>query len=168
MLNKTNTFEIRLPPFDRVGSFGFLLFDLLTEGEAEERANVFDIPLLAERLDAATNWVTMNLPDRPLPLGYFGSSTGAAAALTAAAKRQDVSAIVSRGGRPDLTPEAALGAVTAATLLIVGGDDPGVLAMNRAACRKLQCECRLQVIPDATHLFAEPGALDAVTALARD
>lgn len=151
----------------RRAGLAFLLFDLLTEAEADERANVFDIPLLAERLDAASSWVEMNLPGGRLPLGYFGASTGAAAALTAAAKRRDVRAIVSRGGRPDLAG-AALGAVTAATLLIVGGDDPGVLAMNQAACRRLRCECRLQVIPGATHLFEESGALDAVTVLARD
>ena len=143
-----------------------LLFDLLTEHEAANRANVFDIALLADRLDQAATWVGDSAAARGLPLGFFGASTGAAAALVAAAGRQDVRAIVSRGGRPDLA-EDALENVTAATLLIVGGHDPEVLALNRAAYRRLHCERRLEVVPGATHLFEEPGTLEAVVALAR-
>ena len=143
-----------------------LLFDLLTEREAADRANVFDIALLAERLDQAAGWVGGSAYVRGLPLGFFGASTGAAAALVAAAGRRDVRAIVSRGGRPDLAGDA-LEKVTAATLLIVGGDDPEVLALNRAAYRWLRCERRLEVVPGATHLFEEPGTLEAVVALAR-
>ena len=143
-----------------------LLFDLLTDDEAASRANVFDIPLLAERLDQAATWVSDCAAGRGLPLGFFGASTGAAAALVAAASRRDVRAIVSRGGRPDLAADA-LPKVTAATLLIVGGDDPEVLALNRTAYRRLHCERRLDVVPGATHLFEEPGTLEAVVALAR-
>jgi len=143
-----------------------LLFDLLTESEAASRANVFDIKLLAERLDQAATWVGDSAAGRSLPLGFFGASTGAAAALVAAATRNDVRAIVSRGGRPDLAGNA-LTKVTAATLLIVVGDDPEVLALNRAAYRHLHCECRLDVVPGATHLFEEPGTLESVVALAR-
>lgn len=143
-----------------------LLFDLLTEQEAASRANVFDIPLLAERLDQAATWVGKTTAGRDLPLGFFGASTGAAAALVAAAGRRDVRAIVSRGGRPDLAGDA-LEDVTAPTLLIVGGHDPEVLALNRSAYRRLRCDRRLEVIPGATHLFEEPGALEAVVALAR-
>lgn len=103
--------------------------------------------------------------ERPLPMGFFGASTGAAAALVAAAARDDVAAIVSRGGRPDLAGQA-LTKVTAATLLIVGGDDPEVLSLNKAAYRRLSCTRRLEVVPGATHLFEEPGTLEAVVALA--
>jgi putative phosphoribosyl transferase len=143
-----------------------LLFDLLTESEAASRANVFDIKLLAQRLDQAATWVGDCAAGRSLPLGFFGASTGAAAALVAAAARNDVRAIVSRGGRPDLAANA-LSKVTAPTLLIVGGDDPEVLALNRAAYRHLHCERRLDVVPGATHLFEEPGTLESVVALAR-
>jgi dienelactone hydrolase len=143
-----------------------LLFDLLTEQEAANRANVFDIPLLADRLDQAAAWVSSIAAGRDQPLGFFGASTGAAAALVAAAGRRDVRAIVSRGGRPDLAGDA-LENVTAPTLLIVGGHDPEVLALNHAACRRLRCECRLEVVPGATHLFEEPGALESVVVLAR-
>jgi putative phosphoribosyl transferase len=143
-----------------------LLFDLLTEAEAASRANVFDIALLAERLDQAATWVAASAAGRDLPLGLFGASTGAAAALVASAARKDVRAIVSRGGRPDLAGNA-LTKVTAATLLIVGGDDPEVLVLNRAAYRRLRCERRLEVVPGATHLFEEPGTLESVVALAR-
>ena len=143
-----------------------LLFDLLTETEAASRANVFDIKLLAERLDQAATWVGDCAAGRRLPLGFFGASTGAAAALVAAATRNDVRAIVSRGGRPDLAANA-LTKVTAPTLLIVGGDDPEVLALNRAAYRQLHCERRLDVVPGATHLFEEPGTLESVITLAR-
>ena len=143
-----------------------LLFDLLTEHEASLRANVFDIPLLADRLDQAATWVCTTAAAQGLPLGFFGASTGAAAALVAAAARKDVRAIVSRGGRPDLAEEA-LENVTAPTLLIVGGHDPEVLALNRAAHSRLHCERRLEVVPGATHLFEEPGTLESVVALAR-
>lgn len=144
-----------------------LLFDLLTDREATNRANVFDIPLLAERLGEAADWVASNSTVRQLPLGFFGASTGAAAALVASAGRDDVRAIVSRGGRPDMANDA-LENVMAPTLLIVGGHDPEVLALNRAACARLKCERRLEVVPHATHLFEEPGTLEAVVALARD
>jgi putative phosphoribosyl transferase len=144
-----------------------LLFDLLTDQEAANRANVFDIPLLADRLCRAADWAATAAETRGLPIGFFGASTGAAAALVAAAGRQDVRAIVSRGGRPDLA-ENALERVTAPTLLIVGGYDSEVLALNRSAYRRLQCERRLEVVPGATHLFEEPGTLEAVVALARD
>jgi putative phosphoribosyl transferase len=143
-----------------------LLFDLLTEGEAANRANVFDIALLAERLDQAATWTGDSAAGRGLPLGFFGASTGAAAALVAASARNDVQAIVSRGGRPDLAGNA-LTKVTPATLLIVGGNDPEVLALNQAAYRQLRCKRRLEVVPGATHLFEEPGTLESVVALAR-
>ncbi len=149
----------------RVG-IATLLFDLLTEEEAADRTNVFDITLLAERLDAAAAWVETGVAGWPLPLGFFGASTGAAAALVAAAARPDVRAVVSRGGRPDLAGNA-LAEVTAATLLIVGGDDPEVLALNQAAYNTLRCERQLEVVPGATHLFEEPGTLEMVVALAR-
>jgi putative phosphoribosyl transferase len=142
--------------------FGTLLFDLLTEPEARSRELVFDIPLLAERLVAATRWVSDQPDAGRLPLGYFGASTGAAAALVAAAELQDaVSAVVSRGGRPDLAG-ASLDRVTAATLLIVGVNDAAVLELNRRAQRKLRCENELVVVPGASHLFEEPGTLEAV------
>lgn len=146
--------------------FATLLFDLLTDDEADERANVFNIPLLADRLCQAANWVRSTTAGRPLPLGFFGASTGAAAALVAAAGRGDVHAIVSRGGRPDLAGED-LTKVSAATLLIVGGNDPDVLALNQAAFQRLQCLRQLEVVPGATHLFEETGALDSVVGLAR-
>lgn len=144
-----------------------LLFDLLTEREAIDRANVFDIALLGERLDQAADWVATNSAVRGLPLGLFGASTGAAAALVAAAARTDVRAIVSRGGRPDMAHDV-LAKVTAPTLLIVGGHDTEVLALNRLAYARLTCERRLEVVPGATHLFEEPGTLEAAVALARD
>ncbi|MDR3536370.1 MAG: dienelactone hydrolase family protein [Acetobacteraceae bacterium] len=142
-----------------------LLFDLLTENEAGNRTNVFDIALLAERLGQAANWLSSVSIGQGLPLGFFGASTGAAAALVAAATRDDVRAIVSRGGRPDLA-RSALDKVAAPTLLIVGGNDPEVLALNQAAYDRLRCERRLEVVPGATHLFEEPGTLEAVVALA--
>lgn len=152
---------------NRVG-LGTLLFDLLTEREAADRSKVFDISLLAERLLAATRWVK-NQPDlHDLAIGYFGASTGGAAALTAAAMSPDeVGAVVSRGGRPDLA-ESHLADVRAATLLIVGGNDAQVLELNEHAGRLLRCEHQLAVIPGATHLFEEPGALEAVAELASD
>ncbi|MDE2230280.1 MAG: dienelactone hydrolase family protein [Alphaproteobacteria bacterium] len=143
-----------------------VLFDLLTEAEADDRANVFDIGLLADRLLAATVWARTFEKTRSLPIGYFGASTGAAAALTAAARLgHKIGAVVSRGGRPDLAGEA-LTRVEAPTLLIVGGHDTEVLALNRAALRALRCESTIEIVPRATHLFEEPGALDVVVGLA--
>ena len=147
-------------------NLGTLLFDLLSEGEELARASVFDVELLAGRLRQATDWIAARPATADLPIGYFGASTGAAAALVAAAGDQRVRAIVSRGGRPDLAGDF-LPDVTAATLLIVGGADTAVLALNRAAYPRLGGLKRLEVVPGATHLFEEPGALDAVTALAR-
>jgi putative phosphoribosyl transferase len=144
---------------------GTLLFDLLTSDEASDRANVFDIPLLAERLEAATAWLSdVDEPNRAV--GYFGASTGAAAALWAAAGLGPaISAVVSRGGRPDLAGPR-LDRVSSPTLLIVGGEDREVLELNRQAQRRLRGETRLEVIPGATHLFEEPGALEEVARLA--
>ena len=132
------------------------LFDLLTELEENDRANVFDIEMLTERLLVITDWLQEQPVLNGLPLGYFGASTGAAAALAAAARRGDrVSAVVSRGGRPDLAMPV-LGSVTAPTLLIVGGADELVLDLNRQAFAELRCPADLTVVPGATHLFAEP------------
>jgi putative phosphoribosyl transferase len=142
-----------------------LLFDLLTPDEEVDRANVFDIELLASRLEAATAWVRQE-PEGQLPVGYFGASTGAAAALWAAADLgPEISAVVSRGGRPDLAGPR-LGDVIAPTLLIVGERDREVLELNRQAQRALQCPNELVVVPRATHLFEEPGALEEVARLA--
>ena len=156
------------------GGIATLLFDLLTE--AEERIDQytaelrFDIGLLASRLVAATDWVTESGESddaiKDLPIGYFGASTGAAAALIAAAWRRDVAAIVSRGGRPDLAGDA-LPLVKAPTLLIVGGSDEPVIGMNEEAQGQMKAETRLEIIPGATHLFEEPGALQQVASLAR-
>ncbi len=147
---------------------GTLLFDLLTVGEAGDRAHVFDIGLLAGRLAGATDWLRALPLAAGVSLGYFGASTGAAAALWAAAEPQrDVSAVVSRGGRPDLAM-SRLAEVRAPVLLIVGGDDRFVLELNREAQRHLRGESELAVIPGATHLFEEPGALERVSVLARD
>lgn len=146
--------------------FATLLFDLLLDSEAMDRRNVFDIDLLADRLLDATEWVRNNETTKTLAIGYFGASTGAAAALVAAARsRNDVAAIVSRGGRPDLAGRA-LPIVAAPTLLIVGGDDLDVLALNQQALGKLTCETKLAVVPGATHLFEEPGTLETVVDLA--
>ena len=146
---------------------GTLLFDLLVPGEELDRANVFDIPLLAGRLLAAMRWLREAPGTAALPLGYFGASTGAAAALWAAAEAQDeVGAVVSRGGRPDLAGER-LALVGAPTLLIVGGADEVVLELNREAMRRLRCEHELVVVPGATHLFEEPGTLDAMAVEAK-
>jgi len=148
--------------------FATLLFDLLTPREELDRANVFDIPLLAERLLAATRWLSRQSETANLTVGYFGASTGSAAALLAAAELgTGVRAIVSRGGRPDLA-RARLAEVTAPVLLIVGGADTQVLALNREAQRALRCESELAVVPGASHLFEEPGALDRVARLAID
>jgi putative phosphoribosyl transferase len=145
---------------------GTLLFDLLTPEEALDRANVFDIPLLAERLGVAYAWIHAHHPD--LPAGFFGASTGAAAALWAAGDPDAaVAAVVSRGGRPDLAGHR-LGSVRAPTLLIVGGADDLVLQLNQEAERLLPGERRIEVVPGASHLFEEPGALEAVARLAAD
>lgn len=145
-----------------------LLIDLLEEDESEDRRKVFDIPLLAERLQTAADWAMQQPELGSLKLGYFGASTGAGAALVAAARRpDDVSAIVSRGGRPDLAGQH-LPAVRAPTLLIVGGDDDLVIGLNEQAAQQLNCEHQLVVVPGATHLFEEPGALEDVARLAVD
>lgn len=145
-----------------------LLLDLLTAEEARERSNVFDIALLADRLVAAVHAVGGLEQTSGLPVGCFGASTGAAAALTAAAELADiVRAVVSRGGRPDLARER-LAEVRAPTLLIVGGADEDVLELNELAQRLLRCPNRLAVVPGATHLFEEPGALDRVAELAAE
>jgi putative phosphoribosyl transferase len=146
---------------------GTLLFDLLTEQEATDRANVFDIRLLADRLLAAVRFVAEHEQTRHLPLGLFGASTGAAAALVAAAEEPRVVAVVSRGGRPDLAG-AALKRVYAPTLLIVGGEDSEVLRLNQRALAVVPCEKRLAVVPGATHLFEEPGTLDEAARLAAE
>ena len=149
-----------------------LLIDLLTEDEEvidmlSARLR-FDIELLAERLVDVTDWLAQFPDTRHLRIGYFGASTGAAAALVAAAVRPDaVGAAVSRGGRPDLAG-AALPRVRAPTLLIVGGNDGQVLELNRTALAQMRCEKQLVIVPGATHLFEEPGALDEVARLARD
>jgi pimeloyl-ACP methyl ester carboxylesterase len=147
---------------------GTLLFDLLTPDEALDRRNVFDIPLLGSRLSAAAAWIRDHLGDPGLPIGYFGASTGAGAALWAAAEPDDpVRAVVSRGGRPDLAGDR-LGRVRAPTLLIIGGADPVVLGLNEQALAVMRCPAELVVVPGATHLFEEPGALERVAALASD
>jgi putative phosphoribosyl transferase len=144
-----------------------LLFDLLTPGEEVHRAKIFDIALLTERLLAASAWLTEHVQAAGQSLGYFGASTGAAAALSAAAELGgQVSAVVSRGGRPDLARN--LETVSAPTLLIVGGADREVLELNRAAQRRLRCPSELVTVPGATHLFGEPGALEQVSRLAGD
>ncbi|GAA3125415.1 phosphoribosyltransferase family protein [Planomonospora alba] len=144
------------------------LFDLLTPDEELDRGNVFDVPLLAGRLARVTGWLRGHRAVRGLPVGYFGASTGAAAALWAAADPDcEVAAVVSRGGRPDLAGDR-LPAVRAATLLIVGGRDEAVLDLNRAAQRRLRCAASLRIVPGATHLFEEPGALETVSEFARE
>jgi putative phosphoribosyl transferase len=145
-----------------------LLFDLLTPAEERDRANVFDIGLLAGRLAQVGAWVREQPQCRSLPLGWFGASTGAGAALWAAAEPDaDVAAIVSRGGRPDLAGPR-LGRVRAPTLLVVGGHDDVVLELNQRAAARLRCEHRIAVVPRATHLFEEPGTLETAARLARD
>jgi dienelactone hydrolase len=144
---------------------GTLLVDLLTETEGGDRALVFDIPLLARRLAGIAAWLRRQEETRSMRLGYFGASTGAAAALTAAAVDPAVHAVVSRGGRPDLAGQH-LGEVTAPTLLIVCGADDVVLDLNRTAQRRLRCVNDLAVVAGATHLFEEPGTLEEVARLA--
>ncbi|HEY6152536.1 MAG TPA: alpha/beta family hydrolase [Candidatus Udaeobacter sp.] len=155
-----------------VAGLGTLLFDLLMpEEEALDihtREYRFNISLLAERLIHATKWVAAQEQTRDLRIGYFGSSTGGAAALVAAAElSHDVGAVVSRGGRPDLAGDA-LPKVRAPTLLIVGGNDDIVIELNEMARNQMRCDVKLEIIPGATHLFEEPGALEKVAKLARD
>lgn len=145
-----------------------LLFDLLSEDEARDRANVFDIPLLSARVTDAIDWARSEPRTRDLPIGLFGSSTGAAAALVAAAQDPGkVGAVVSRGGRADLAGDA-LPRVRAPVLLIVGSEDEHVIGLNETAARRLTCPHRLQIVPGASHLFEEPGTLDKVVDLAGD
>jgi putative phosphoribosyl transferase len=146
--------------------FATLLFDLLHPEESQDRRNVFDIPLLAARLREAIAWASRGKNTGDLPVGLFGASTGAAAALVAAAQEPAaIAAVVSRGGRPDLAADS-LALVKAPTLLIVGGADLEVLELNRWALRRLCCEARLDVVPGATHLFEEPGTLEQVAEIA--
>lgn len=153
------------------GGFATLMLDLLTgeeeQLEAATRHLRFNIELLAVRLGAATDWIGHRADTRTLRIGYFGASTGAAAALVAASQRRHiVHAVVSRGGRPDLAG-SALQNVQAATLLIVGGHDRQVITLNETAYRRLSCIKRMDIVPGATHLFEEPGALESVSRLAR-
>ena len=142
--------------------FATLLLDLLTEEEADDRRKVFDIDLLADRLLLAKGWLEADPRTQHLKIGYFGASTGAGAAMQAAAREpSNVKAVVSRGGRPDLA-EPYLPSVTAPTLLIVGGHDEPVIEMNQAAYDMLTCEKKLVIVPGATHLFEEPGTLEQV------
>ncbi|MGB8314410.1 MAG: alpha/beta family hydrolase [Aestuariivirga sp.] len=165
----------RLSPRNRLvakqlnsAGFATILFDLLSEPEAEDRRNVFNILLLASRMSEAVEFARNQKDLSRLPIGLFGASTGAAAALTAAGDLgSDIGAIVSRGGRPDLAL-AILHKVTAPTLLIVGGYDELVIEMNRTALAALTCEKRLDIVPGATHLFEEPGTLDRVVELTTD
>ena len=164
-----NQFVARTLQEARIGT---LLFDLLTaeeeQAEAETRHLRFDIPFLSERLVGATKWAQDQASQSDLNLGYFGSSTGAAAALVAAAElADDITAVVSRGGRPDLAGEA-LERVTASTLLVVGGNDTPVIALNEEAYTRLRCEKALRIVLGATHLFEEHGALEKVARMASE
>ena len=147
----------------RAAGVGTLLMDLLTPEEDRDYSRRFDIGLLTQRLLEAAHWVGVQPATRDLPLGFFGASTGAAAALEAAARLgADARAVVSRGGRPDLASEEALRKVTAPTLLLVGGYDDGVIDLNQQANDQLRCEKEMVIVPGATHLFEEPGTLEAV------
>lgn len=148
----------------REAGLGTLLFDLLTSEEDRDYHNRFDIDLLAGRLSAATDWL-LGQAGNPASLGYFGASTGAAAAIQASVEHPEVRAIVSRGGRPDLAADW-LGRIKAPTLLVVGGRDEEVLMLNRQALARIPAEKNLVVVPGATHLFEEPGALEKVTEVA--
>jgi putative phosphoribosyl transferase len=153
------------------GGIATLLLDLLTEDEEEldrrTAALRFDVALLARRVDLATVWSREQPQLHAFRIGYFGASTGAGAALLAASTRDDIDAIVSRGGRPDLAGDA-LRDVTAPTLLIVGERDPNVIDVNRRAASQLQAHCQIAIVPGATHLFEEPGTLEQVAQLAHD
>ena len=151
----------------RVG-LATLLLDLLEPDEAEDRRKVFDVDLLAERLQSAADWLRQEGSTQDLPLGYFGASTGAGAAIVAAARQPaEITAIVSRGGRPDLAGNY-LKLLETPTLLIVGGNDDIVIELNREALAVMRCPKELVIIPGATHLFPEPGALEEVARLAAD
>ncbi len=153
----------------RAAGLGTLLIDLLTPEEDLDYERRFDIALLAERLAAAARWLAEDPRTRALPLGLFGASTGAAAALQLAAAMPDaVAAVVSRGGRPDLAGAAALRGVRAPVLLIVGGNDDVVIDLNEAALAQMRCPARIEIVPGATHLFEEPGTLEQVARLAAD
>ena len=153
----------------RKAGIATLLMDLLTPQEELVYRTRFDIGLLADRLSLAARWLRESAVTRGMALGVFGASTGAAAALQlAASPEQQVAAVVSRGGRPDLAGQVALSRVKAPTLLIVGGLDSGVIELNETAYLMLNCEKRLDIVPGATHLFEEAGALEAVARLARD
>lgn len=147
---------------------GTLLMDLLTPEEDRDYSRRFDIDLLVERLLSAAAWVKQRPDTSKLPLGYFGASTGAAAALRAAAKDVSIAAVVSRGGRPDLAPPDALGKVKAPTLFLVGGQDFGVIELNEQAYADLVCEKQFVIVSGATHLFEEPGTLEEVASQAAD
>lgn len=150
----------------RLAGIGTLLFDLLTEDEDAKHSSRFDIALLTNRLVAATQWLMAQYKGQAIHIGYFGASTGSAAAFRAAAELPEaVSAIVSRGGRPDLASDF-LPLVKASSLLIVGGFDQQVIELNRLAYEQLLCEKRLVIVPGATHLFEEPGTLEQVAQLA--
>ena len=156
-LSPRNTFVAEVLQQQGIGT---LLFDLLTHAEDQAYSMRFDIDLLTRRLLIATRWVQVNSTTKDLSIGYFGASTGAAAALQAAAEMDgDIAAVVSRGGRPDLAGEIALGQVIAPTLLIVGSADYGVIELNEQAYALMQCEKKLALIPGATHLFEESGTL---------
>lgn len=146
-----------------------LLFDLLSRLEDQDHSARFDIALLTDRLLAATAWLQINSSTENLKIGYFGASTGAASALQAAARKgANIAAVVSRGGRPDLAGADALSRVIAPTLLIVGGDDHGVVELNEQAYALLECKKEFVIIPGATHLFDEPGTLEKAAKLAVD
>jgi putative phosphoribosyl transferase len=151
----------------RTAGLGTLLMDLLTKEEDAVYETRFDIDLLTRRLASATMWCIGQPLTKSLGIGYFGASTGAAAALKAAAAIPSIGAVVSRGGRPDMA-ESALGRVQAPTLLIVGGDDDVVIELNQQAYDQLKCEKRLAIVPGATHLFEEPGTLEEVARLASE
>lgn len=163
-LSPRNNFVARHLQQARMGT---LLLDLLTAQEDQDYATRFDIALLTRRLNAASDWLEKNERTAGLPLGLFGASTGAAAALQVAATRgAGIAAVVSRGGRPDLAGDKALQKVSAPTLLIVGGNDDGVIDLNQSAYATLRCEKKLEIVPGATHLFDEPGTLEKVAELA--
>lgn len=144
-----------------------LLIDLLTEREDEDYERRFDIGLLTDRLSLAAEWLAQDPRTSTMALGLFGASTGAAAALQLAARTPDaVAAVVSRGGRPDLAGEQALGLVKSPVLLIIGGHDREVIELNRVAAEQMDCPLRIEIVPGATHLFEEPGALERVAQLA--
>jgi len=152
----------------RGAGLGTLLIDLLTRREDQDYERRFDIALLTERVAAVLQWLATRPETRTLGLGLFGASTGAAAALQAAARNPVVHAVVSRGGRPDLAGHKALTEVRCPTLLIVGGNDDVVIELNQQAFALLDCPKQLEIVPGATHLFEEPGTLEQVAALAAD